>query len=54
MTNAGPVLRVVDLTVDDVTVDDVLKVVSRASGIPLERLSVAEKEKLLNLEDGYE
>ncbi len=30
--------------------DDVLKVVSRASGIPLERLSVAEKEKLLNLE----
>lgn len=36
--------------IPDVTVDDVLKVVSRTSGIPLERLSVAEKEKLLNLE----
>ncbi len=36
--------------VPDVTGDDVLKVVSRSTGIPLERLSVAEKEKLLNLE----
>jgi ATP-dependent Clp protease ATP-binding subunit ClpC len=36
--------------IPDVTTDDVLKVISRASGIPLERLSVAEKEKLLNLE----
>ncbi len=37
--------------IPDVTPDDVLKVVSRATGIPLERLSVAEKEKLLNLEE---
>lgn len=37
--------------IPNVTEDDVLKVVSRSSGIPLERLSVAEKEKLLNLED---
>lgn len=36
--------------IPNVTEDDVLKVVSRASGIPLERLSVAEKEKLMNLE----
>ena len=37
--------------IPDVTLDDVLKVVSRSSGIPLERLSVAEKEKLLHLEE---
>jgi ATP-dependent Clp protease ATP-binding subunit ClpC len=37
--------------IPDVTIDDVLKVVSRSTGIPLERLSVAEKEKLLNLEE---
>lgn len=37
--------------IPDVTIDDVLKVVSRISGVPLERLSVAEKEKLMNLEE---
>jgi ATP-dependent Clp protease ATP-binding subunit ClpC len=34
-----------------VTEDDVIKVVSRATGIPLEKLGVAEKERLLHLED---
>ncbi len=37
--------------VPDVDADAVLKVVSRATGIPLKRLSVEEKEKLLHLED---
>ncbi len=34
-----------------VTEHDVLKVISRATSIPLERLSEAEKEKLLHMED---
>lgn len=34
----------------DVTEDAVVKVVSRATGIPLEKLSVKEKERLLNME----
>jgi ATP-dependent Clp protease ATP-binding subunit ClpC len=37
--------------IPDVTEDDVIKIVSRATGIPLERLSVEEKEKLMNLEE---
>ncbi len=37
--------------VPDVDADAVLKVVSRATGIPLKRLSVEEKEKLLHLEE---
>jgi ATP-dependent Clp protease ATP-binding subunit ClpC len=36
--------------IPEVTEDAVYKVVSRATGIPLERLSVSEREKLLNLE----
>lgn len=36
--------------VPTVTDDDVIKVVSRATGIPLEKLSVKEKERLLSLE----
>ncbi len=35
----------------DVTEDDVIKVVSRATGIPLEKLNVAERERLLKLEE---
>jgi len=34
----------------DVTEDAVVKVVSRATGIPLEKLSVKEKERLINME----
>lgn len=37
--------------IPEVGEDAVIKVVSRATGIPLERLSVAEKERLLHLED---
>jgi ATP-dependent Clp protease ATP-binding subunit ClpC len=37
--------------VPEVGEDAVIKVVSRATNIPLERLSVAEKERLLHLED---
>jgi ATP-dependent Clp protease ATP-binding subunit ClpC len=37
--------------IPEVNEDAVIKVVSRATGIPLERLSVAEKERLLKLED---
>ncbi|OGC78026.1 hypothetical protein A2619_03005 [candidate division WWE3 bacterium RIFOXYD1_FULL_39_9] len=35
--------------IPDVTEDHVVKVVSRATGIPLERLSVEERERLINL-----
>lgn len=37
--------------IPEVNEDAVIKVVARATGIPLERLSVAEKERLLHLED---
>ena len=37
--------------IPDVKEEDVIKIVSRATGIPLERLSVEEKEKLMNLEE---
>ena len=37
--------------IPDVTGDDIIKIVSQATGIPLERLSVAEKEKLMKLEE---
>ncbi len=36
--------------IPEVTEDAVIKVVSRATGIPLEKLSVKEKERLLNME----
>jgi ATP-dependent Clp protease ATP-binding subunit ClpC len=36
--------------IPDVTEDNVVKVVSRATGIPLERLSVEERERLINLD----
>ena len=36
--------------IPDVTEDAVIKVVSRATGIPLEKLNVVERERLLNLE----
>jgi len=37
--------------IPDVTADAIIKIVSRATGIPLERLSVQEKEKLMKLEE---
>jgi len=37
--------------IPSVTEDDIIKIVSRATGIPLERLSLEEKEKLMKLED---
>ena len=37
--------------IPDVTEDAVIKVVSRATGIPLEKLNVVERERLLNLEN---
>jgi len=37
--------------VPEVGEDDVIKVVARATGIPLQKLSVAEKERLLKLEE---
>ncbi len=37
--------------IPDVTEDAVIKVVSRATGIPLEKLNVEERERLLHLED---
>jgi ATP-dependent Clp protease ATP-binding subunit ClpC len=37
--------------VPDVTEDAVIRVVSRATGIPLDKLSVEEKERLLHMED---
>lgn len=37
--------------IPDVTSDDVIKIVSRATGIPLEKLSVAEKERLVHMEE---
>ncbi len=37
--------------VRDVTKDSVVKVVSRATGIPLEELSMEEKERLIHMED---
>lgn len=36
--------------IPDVTEDDVIKVVARATGIPLEKLNIQERERLLNLE----
>lgn len=35
----------------DVTTDAIIKVVARATGIPLEKLGVAERERLMHLED---
>jgi ATP-dependent Clp protease ATP-binding subunit ClpC len=37
--------------VPNVTDDDVIKIVARATGIPLEKLDVAERERLLHLEE---
>jgi len=37
--------------IPDVTEDAVIKVVARATGIPLEKLNVQERERLLNLEE---
>ncbi|MBN1162384.1 ATP-dependent Clp protease ATP-binding subunit [Patescibacteria group bacterium] len=37
--------------VHDVTENHIMRVVSRATGIPLDKLSVAERERLLHLED---
>jgi len=37
--------------IPDVTEDDVIKVVARATGIPLEKLNIQERERLLHLED---
>ncbi len=37
--------------IPEVTSEDVIKVVSRATGIPLEKLSVREKERLLHMEE---
>ena len=37
--------------VPEVTEDDVVKVVARATGIPLEKLNVVERERLLKMED---
>ena len=37
--------------IPDVTQDAILKVVSRATGIPLEKLSIEERERLLHLEE---
>ncbi|MFA6982007.1 MAG: ATP-dependent Clp protease ATP-binding subunit [Patescibacteria group bacterium] len=37
--------------IPDVTDADVIKVVSRATGIPLDKLSMEEKEKLIHMED---
>ncbi len=37
--------------IPNVTEDDIIKIVSRATGIPLERLSLEEKEKLMKLEE---
>jgi len=36
--------------IPDVTEDDVIKVVAKATGIPLEKLNIEERERLLNLE----
>ncbi len=37
--------------IPNVTEEDIMKIVSRSTGIPLERLSIEEKEKLMNLEN---
>ncbi len=37
--------------IPDVTSDDVIKIVSRATGIPLEKFSVADKERLVHMEE---
>lgn len=37
--------------IPDVTEEDVIKIVSRATGIPLERLNIVERERLLKLEE---
>ncbi|MBD3366248.1 AAA domain-containing protein [candidate division WWE3 bacterium] len=37
--------------IPNVTGDDIIKIVSRSTGIPLERLSIEEKEKLMHLEE---